>query len=171
MAELLGLAASIVQLGGAGVELSKALYNYVDSVARSEKEIKDLAGDVKLTCSALERVGETLRNELPAALTRRAIDDAATIKLGCEAVFAEISDIAEKRWKVDSNGKKHLSLLGKSTWLFKEQKVEHLRSRLVSLKLDLSLLLSVLLLAHEHARGYELSIIMLSVTLTRYQEA
>ncbi|KAF2625815.1 hypothetical protein BU25DRAFT_460146 [Macroventuria anomochaeta] len=154
MAEIVGLAASIVQLGGAGIELSKSLYTFVSSAVRAESEISDLAGDVKLTCSALERVGQTLKSEdTKSALTQRAVSDAAEIKQRCESVFAEISGIIEKRWKVDGNGKRNLSLLGKASWPLKEQKVELLRRRLDSLKFSLSLLLSVLQLAHEQARG------------------
>jgi hypothetical protein len=154
MADIVGLAASIVQLGGAGVELSKSLYIYVSSAVRAESEINDLAGDVKLTCSALERVGQTLQSEeTSSALTQRAVNDAEEIKQRCQSVFAEISVIFEKRWKLDGNGRRKLSVLGKASWPLKEQKVELLRRRLDSLKLSLSLLLSVLQLAHEQSRG------------------
>lgn len=158
MAELVGLAASIVQLGGAGTELSKALYNFVSSAARADTEIKDLAGDVKLTCRALDRVGDTLRTEARSSgsmLKREAIDEAEEIKLRCESIFTEISEIFERRWIRDKDGKRILSILGKVAWPLKEQKVELLRRRLESLKLSLLLLLNVLQLAHEQARGYD----------------
>lgn len=101
MAEIAGLAASILPLEGAGVELSKSLYSYASSAVRAEGESSNLAGDVKLTFSALERVGQTLQTEdTSSALTRRAVDDAAEIKQRCEAVSTEISTIVKKRWKV-----------------------------------------------------------------------
>ena len=49
MAELLGLVASVIQMAGAGVELSKTLYEYVDGVATADHKIKDIAAEIKMT--------------------------------------------------------------------------------------------------------------------------
>lgn len=153
MAELIGLAASIVQLGGAGTELSKALYNFVSSATRADTEITDLAGDVKVTSRALDHVADTLKAEVrQSILTQEAIDDAHEAGRRCKSIFDEISSMFEKRYHTGKDGKRTLSLLGKASWPMKEQRVELLRRRLESLKLSLLLLLGVLQLAHEQAR-------------------
>ena len=46
MAEIVGLAASIVQLGGAGVKLSIELHNFITATARADKDALDLADSV-----------------------------------------------------------------------------------------------------------------------------
>ena len=46
MAGVIGLAASIVQLGGVGAELSRSLYNFVQSSVQADQEAKNLSGDV-----------------------------------------------------------------------------------------------------------------------------
>jgi hypothetical protein len=157
MAEVLGLVASIVQIAGTGAKLSTALYHYTTSAVRADQEIADIADDVKLTSNALESVGEVFKTEdVKGIVTPKAIQDANSIIKRCEAVFADINELAEKRRKVGKDGKKEkgLSVMGKLSHPFKEQRIELYQRKLVSLKHSLALLLHVLQLAQGQARGY-----------------
>lgn len=155
MAEIVGLAASIVQLGGAGAELSIKLYNFVNSAAKADLDIIDLAEDLDSTGSALGHIGKIPEaKDIQALASRQAIDDAAKIKKRCELVFTEVKEMIGKRRKVGKDGKETLTLAGKIGWPLKEQRVELLRRRLDSLKLSLSLLLDVLKFAQGEAQGY-----------------
>lgn len=58
MAELLGLVASIIQVSGAGVQLSKTLYKYVDGVAAADRRTKNIATEIKMTSIAIEELGD-----------------------------------------------------------------------------------------------------------------
>ncbi|ORY17268.1 hypothetical protein BCR34DRAFT_51250 [Clohesyomyces aquaticus] len=154
MAEAVGLAASIIQIAGAGAKLSTTLYQFVSSAARADQEINDIAGDVQVTASALESVGEVFGNEnASCVVSKRAIQDANSLIKRCETVFTDIHELIDKRRKVCKDGKKSLSTLGKFAWPHKEQKVQLLRGRLESLKTSLNLLFNVLHLANAQAKG------------------
>ncbi|KAF1849092.1 uncharacterized protein K460DRAFT_84958 [Cucurbitaria berberidis CBS 394.84] len=154
MAEILGLAASVIQIAGAGAKLSTALYNFTSSAARADQEIRDIAGDVELTSNALESVGEVFETEdAKSIVSKKAIQDANQIIKRCEEVFNEVSQMIEKRTKVGKDGKKSLSIMGKLSWPMREQRVELNRKRLESLKHSLILFLHVLQLAQGQVRG------------------
>jgi CRISPR/Cas system-associated endonuclease Cas3-HD len=155
MAEVVGLAASIIQIAGAGAKLSVALYNFTTSAARADQDIRDIADDVELTSNALESVGKVFESEeSKSIMSKKAIQDANNIIKKCGGVFNEVSEMLEKRRKVSKDGKKGLSVMGKLSWPMKEQKVELYRRRLESLKNSLVLLLHVLQLAQGQARGF-----------------
>lgn len=151
----MGLAASIIQIAGAGAKLSVALYNFTDSAVRADQDIRHIADDVELTANALESVGKVFETEdAKSIVSKKAIQDANNIIKKCEDVFNEISEMVDKRRKVGKDGKKSLSMMGKLAWPMKEQRVELNRRRLESLKNSLILLLNVLQLAQGQARGY-----------------
>ena len=155
MAEVVGLTASIIQISGAGVKLSTALYTYIGTAVRADQDISDIAGDVALTSNVLDCVGKVFKeDDSKTVISKRAIDDASSIIKRCEGVFEEIHQLIEKRRKVNKDGKKCTSTFGKLMWPLKEQRVELLRRRLDSLKTSLLVLLEVLRFAGERARGY-----------------
>jgi hypothetical protein len=154
MAEVVGIAASIIQIAGAGVKLSTALYTYVGSAARADQDITDIAGDVALTANVLDCVGSVFKeDDAKCLISKAAVRDATSIIQRCEDVFKEIDHLIEKRRKVTKDGKKTTSAFGKLMWPMKEQRVELLRRRLDSLKTSLLVLLEVLRFAGERARG------------------
>ena len=154
MAEALGVAASILQIAGAGTKLSITLYNFVGSAARADHEINDIANDVEITANALESVGKVFEDEDSKSIVSiKAIQDARNLIKRCEAVFEEVGKLIDKKQKVGKDGKKSLTIVGKFSWPMKEQRVQLLRSRLESLKNSLGLLLHVLQLANSQAKG------------------
>jgi methyl-accepting chemotaxis protein len=157
MAEAVGLAASILQIAGAGAKLSTALYTFVGSVARADHEINDIAGDVELTANALDSVGKVFEDANDTVvISTKAVHDAKSLIKRCEEVFNEIQELIEKRRKVGKAGKKNLSALGKVFWPLKEQRIALLKGRLESAKSSLQLLLHVLQLASTQAKGLAL---------------
>ena len=74
MAEVIGLAASIIQIAGAGAKLSVALYNFTNSATRADQDVKDIADDVELTSNALESVGKVFESaEAVSIVSKKAI--------------------------------------------------------------------------------------------------
>ncbi|MCP6629712.1 hypothetical protein NL507_31425, partial [Klebsiella pneumoniae] len=61
MAEPFGIAASAIQVAGAGLSLATTLYDYIDQVKSAQKHIKAVATEVKLTASVLEHLGALLQ--------------------------------------------------------------------------------------------------------------
>lgn len=153
MAEIVGIAASILQIAGAGVKLSTTLYNFVGSATRADQDITDIAGDVEITANALDSVGMVFQDEdSRSVVSKKAIQDAKNLITRCESVFNEIHELTKR--KVGKDGKKSLSAFGKFAWPMKEQRVQVLRARLESLKTSLNLLFNVLQLANGQARGF-----------------
>ncbi|KAH7112915.1 hypothetical protein B0J11DRAFT_183648 [Dendryphion nanum] len=155
MAEIIGLAASIIQIAGAGASLSKSLYNYVGSAVCADQQLADIAGDVEITANALDSVGEVFQDETSSStVSKKAVIDAHSLIKRCESVFAEIHRVIEKRRRpTTKEGKKGLSAFGKLSWPLKEQKIQLLQTRLESLKNSLILLFHVLQLANVQASG------------------
>lgn len=171
MAEAIGVAASIIQIAGAGAKLSTALYNFTSSAVRADQEIRDIAGDVELTSNALSSVGEVFKTEdARSIVSKKAIQDANAIIKRCEEVFGEITEMVDKRRKVGEDGKKKVGFVGKIMWPMKEQRVELNRRRLESLKNSLVLFLHVLQLAQGQSRGY-VNFIMRMIDANEGQES
>lgn len=158
MAEAIGVAASILQIAGAGLKLSTTLINYASAARHSDQDVADIAHDVQLTANALDNVGRVFeREEGQSVVSRKAVQDAQGLIRRCDAVFGEMQELIDKRMKIGKDGK-ILSTLGKLSWPMKEQRVELLRRRLDSLKNSLVLLLHVLQLANGQAKGYVISL-------------
>jgi hypothetical protein len=133
--DAVGFIASVAQLAGAGLSLSKALYEYASSVSNAPKKLNDLAQDVKLTSSVLEHLGEVFSEATVRAFVRPgALHTAQDAVAGCSGIFAEMEMLIEE-------GRKGL---GKFILPFKESKIQLLNARLASLKSTLQLLLQVL---------------------------
>jgi hypothetical protein len=129
-----GFIASVAQLAGAGLSLSKALYEYASSVSNAAKKLNDLAQDVKLTSSVLEQLGEVFSEATVRAFVRpAALHTAQDAIAGCSEIFAEMEMLIEE-------GRKGL---GKFILPFKESKIQLLNARLASLKSTLQYASSV----------------------------
>jgi hypothetical protein len=155
MAEAIGLAASIIQIAGAGTKLSTSLYNFAQSAARADEEVNDIANDVEITANALDSVGRVFNDEdSKSVISKEAVTHARSLIKRCEGVFKEIQVVVDKRRCTGKDGKKGgLSRLGKLSWPMKEQKIQLQRGRLESLKNSLIVLLHVIQLANAQANG------------------
>ncbi|KAF2013733.1 hypothetical protein BU24DRAFT_327054, partial [Aaosphaeria arxii CBS 175.79] len=140
MAEVIGLAASIIQIGATGLKLSETLYQYAETVASADKRVGDIALEVNLTSSLIKELG-TIFNEKRnvSLLSQDAVKTANTTIKACENVFVKMSAEVNKTNK---------NKLGKFTLPFREPKINLLRTHLDMLKNTLQLLLGVLNLAH-----------------------
>jgi len=139
MAEI-GLIASVIQVAGAGLTLSKALYQYADSVSSADKRIRDIAQDVKLTSFVIDELGHIFKQDETAALiSKNAVNTAEETVRECSNVFTEM-EAALKRSKKNT--------LGRLMLPFREPKLELLRTNIDRLKSTLQLLMQVL----THAR-------------------
>jgi hypothetical protein len=98
MAELLGLVASVIQVAGAGIQLSKTLYDYVDGVATADRRIKDIAAEIKMTSIVIEELGDVFKHEETASLvSKKAVQTANDTITECSALFAQIDATLKKK--------------------------------------------------------------------------
>lgn len=141
MAEVVGLVASVVQLAGAGLKLSQALYQYADGVATADRRIKNIANEVKLTSLVIQELGDIFKQDETANLiSENAVQTANETIKECSSVFTEIEVIINK----SKPGK-----MGRLMLPFRDNKIELLRSQIDKLKSTLELLMQVLIHAHQ----------------------
>ncbi|KAF2759732.1 hypothetical protein EJ05DRAFT_307831 [Pseudovirgaria hyperparasitica] len=132
-----GVAASIVQLAGAGLQLSVILYEYVDSVSGADKRIKAIARDVELTSAVIQELGHTFsQNGTAQVMTASSIQTAESAVKECRYVFDELEAIVAR--SKDSR-------MAKFTMPFKDSKIQLLRANLDRWKSTLQLLMQALL--------------------------
>ncbi|USP76649.1 uncharacterized protein yc1106_03923 [Curvularia clavata] len=143
MAEAIGLVASVVQLAGAGLKLSQALYQYADGVANADRRIKDVAKEIKLTSYVIEELGNVFKQDDTLSLiSKSAVATANETLKECSVLFGEIETTLNKSKK----GK-----MGRLMLPFRENKMELLRNHIDKLKSTLQLLMQVLVHAHQVA--------------------
>ncbi|KAF3034229.1 DNA-directed RNA polymerase II subunit RPB1 [Didymella heteroderae] len=143
MAELLGLVASVIQVAGAGIQLSKTLYDYVDGVTTADRRIKDIATEIKMTSIVIEELGDVFKHEETASLvSNKAVKTANDTITECSALFAQIDATLRKSRK---------NTVGRLFLPFRDTKLELLRSHVDKLKSTLQLLMQVLTHAYQVA--------------------
>lgn len=135
MAEALGLVASIVQVAGACLQLSKTLYLYADNVATADRRIKNIAKEIQLTSSVMQELGNVFGNdEMGRIMSATAVQTARDTVVECSAVFAEIDTALNKSKR---------NMLSRLLLPFRDTKIELLRSHIDKLKSTLMLLMQV----------------------------
>lgn len=143
MAELIGLVASVVQVAGAGLQLSKTLYEYVDGVATADRRIKDIATEIKMTSVVIEELGDVFKHKETASLvSQKAVMAANDAVKECSALFTQIDATLKKSKK---------NTFGRLALPFRDTKLELLRSHVDKLKSTLQLLMQVLTHAYQIA--------------------
>lgn len=152
MGEPFSIAASAIQVAGAGLSVAKTLHAYVQEVKSAHKHVKAVAVEVKLTSSVLEHLGALLNeNEAEKLCTKNVVTDAQDALSGCKDAFNEIDNTFKALVKAQPEGTRTVSTTARFAWPFKKGKLEALQANLERLKSTLLLMLSVLSYAREKA--------------------
>lgn len=131
--EVLGAAASLIQIADAGLKL----YAYIDSIASANKRITRVAKNLETTCNVVKEIGEVFqRQETARLVSKSAVKTAQDAAEECNSVFAELREAVEK-----SGGNRF-------GFPFREGRLEVLSLQLEKLKSTLLLLMALLI----HAR-------------------
>jgi hypothetical protein len=137
MAEVVGLLASIFQVAGVGVKLSRTLYDYGISVSGAEKRLYGIAKDVELTSHIVTELGRLFEERSTQEfLSEDSVIMARDAVAECDAVFQAMEDVVNK---IRKNG------LAKWSIYFRESKIDLLRSNLDRLKGNLQLLMQIII--------------------------
>jgi hypothetical protein len=95
--DILGIAASIIQVADTGLGLSKHIYSYVGSIASADKRLDQLATDVRLTSQIVRDVGNLFSGADAAVLVAETgINNAKECIGECEAAFKDIELFVDK---------------------------------------------------------------------------
>ena len=165
--ELVGLAASILQIADLGWKLSYKLYAFSRKIHEAGKNIELISQDISATGAVLKQFADELdKDEKASAGGRLAslelIKAARSIVEECETLFKEIDT------SIDGGGgnKVILVLKAKLKWSHLEPRIQLLSLNLGRLKASLALMLNVLVYA-EQIRGYVFAVLCSSHVLTQ----
>ena len=151
--ELVGLAASILQIADLGWKLSYKLYAFSRKIHEAGKNIELISQDISATGAVLKQFADELdKDEKASAGGRLAslelIKAARGIVEECETLFKEIDASIDGR----GGNKVILDLKAKLKWSYLEPRIQLLSLNLSRLKASLALMLNVLVYA-EQIRG------------------
>jgi hypothetical protein len=146
--EILGVAASVLQIADLGGKLSVRLFTFSRKIKNADKSIDTVSRDIAATGAVLQQLGSELQKDKKLrCCSNKAVETTEKLIMDCKTIFQELNDALEGVQK-ESNGRKIiLGWQGRIKWPFVEANVEQLRLNLESLKSSLLVMLNVLILA------------------------
>ncbi|ORX94420.1 hypothetical protein BCR34DRAFT_221367 [Clohesyomyces aquaticus] len=131
--EILGIAASIIQLADTGLKLSTGIFAYISSVRHADERLDVLAKNVGRTADVVRQFGALLEeDEFANAVGEEGRRSASQCQRECEEAFGTVQVFLDKTRK------------SKSIFPFRENNLDLLNAQLESLKTHLSLVSHIL---------------------------
>ncbi|KAI1627088.1 hypothetical protein EDD37DRAFT_249536 [Exophiala viscosa] len=146
MAEI-GVLTNVAQIIGAGLALSKTLYDFAVVLSTAGRDVKDLATDISLFCSVLKQVQSTLTRARAYRLSLSALQAAQDVIDRAQVIFGDLDSTIKNFQKRDSN----LDLLARVKWFFTGKRVLLVHEQLKACGTTLQLMLTTLVLAQKVA--------------------
>lgn len=147
--EILGIAASVVQIADLGARLSVQLIGFSRKVKEANKNIEAISQEIAVTGAVLQELGAELKkDDNKSGCSRRALQTAEKLITACKDIFKEISAVIEP-----SGSTTAVAWRQRLKYPFFESKLTLLRTKLESLKSSLLVILNVLVYA-EQVRKY-----------------
>lgn len=145
--EVVGIVASIVQIADLGARISVKLCSFYRTVKDANQYMQSLSSDVSLTCSVLNELGNTLKQDEKAKLySPEAFKTAQEVLSECKSVFEGIDKAMEEE-KQESAKNAFLRRARKLTVAFMGPNLDVLKSNLERLKSTMMLMLHVIMYA------------------------
>ena len=153
----LSVAASIVGIATAGVQVSIKLVTLATQIRTASDRVSSIGNDISLTSSVLHQLGELMRQNATAdgisILNQHGIQTTKTSAAMCERIFREIEkevtraseqlrNCKPSRGRM-SGEKIELSMKEKAKWPFLQPKIDNLRTDLRDAKSTLMLMLQL----------------------------
>lgn len=152
--EIIGLAASVIQIADIGSRLSVKVFTFTRKVKNANKSIEALSQDIASTGAVLKQLGETLNgNDGLRVCSQEAIETARRLVEDTNQVFAELERLVDGEDKSGSKLKQAIGFKQRLKFPFFEPQIERVQSNLERLKSSLLVILNVLIFA-EQLRKY-----------------
>lgn len=150
--EIVGVAASILQIAEIGGHLSIKLCAFCRKVKSADQRLQSLSSDVSLTSNVLRQLGDNLQQDEQAKLySGEAVHTSQEVLQECRTVFEKIGNAIESTEGSSTKGRFQRAAQ-KVGFLFIEQDLGVLRSNLDRLKSTMLLLLNVIMYAGQIRR-------------------
>jgi hypothetical protein len=142
--EVVGFAASIIQIADLGTKLSVKLFSFHRQIQNANQVIQHLSSDVALTCAILRELGDSLKQQSKLCSPEAHLTTRQMLKQ-CEEVLRQIQNmIDESRTSGKSRWQQATSKIRNA---LNESDVNLVRSNLEKLKSTMLLLLNVIMFA------------------------
>ncbi|KAJ5787957.1 hypothetical protein N7457_002947 [Penicillium paradoxum] len=144
--EIIGVAASIIQVADLGTKLSVKLFTFYRQVQNASETIQLLSNEVALVSAILRELGDSLKEEESSKLcSDEAFQTLERVLDQCRDVLRQIERVVSA---TDQSGKSRLQqVTGKVRLVLLEPSLNPLKSNLERLKATMLLLLNVIMFA------------------------
>jgi len=145
--EILGIAASVLQIADLGAKLSVKLFTFSRKVKNADKTINSISQDIAATGAVLQQLASVLKkDEKSRVCSDQAIQTAKGLVDDCKKIFSELDDALDN----PSPGNKYFSAWkDRLKFPFIEPQIDLLQSNLERLKSSLVVMLNVLIYAEQ----------------------
>jgi len=144
MAAEIGIVASLIAISGAGITLTKALYDFGSIAAGAQAQVDRIGRNVSYYSETLDLLAEEIGNDR-SLHSQKAVRLVEKLYDGSHYIFDEIHGLIPDRQRT----RDQFTFLQRIAWNFKKTKVDLLIGELENLKSTAQLLVSVLCLARE----------------------
>lgn len=148
--EILGLAASVIQIAELGGKLSVQLFTFTRKVKNANKSIDALSQELASTGAVLKQLGETLtKDDNVRVCSQEAITTARGLVDDTNKVFTSLQKVILGDEKSNEKFLKGITLKQRLRFPFFESQIEQVQANLERLKTSLLVILNVLIFAEQ----------------------
>ncbi|MCJ1386071.1 hypothetical protein MMC17_009196 [Xylographa soralifera] len=140
MADPLSITASLVGLGGAAIKTATTLFRFSETIYRARKQINALATELAHFAIAPKSLARVL-DEHGSLLEPRLLDEVNVHIRECRSILRSI----KRDFSVSTS--QELTLLDRTKWYFRDEKVKRIQARLERAKASSTLIVGILNLA------------------------
>lgn len=149
-AEILGLAASVIQIAELGGKLSVKLFTFTRKVKNANKSIDALSQDIAATGAVLKQLGEAFsKDDQLRVCSQDAIDTARTLVDDAKKVFEGLEKLIDGDQKTSSRVTIGTAWKQRLKFPFLEPHIAEVQANLERLKSSLLVILNVLIFAEQ----------------------
>ncbi|GAD97034.1 hypothetical protein NFIA_049990 [Paecilomyces variotii No. 5] len=147
--EIIGIAASIIQIADLGAKLSVKLCEFYRQIKVANQSLQSLSSDVALTCNILRDLGENLKQDEETQLwSSGAFRTAQEVLKECELVFTHIRNTIEAQVQEQDPSRNRFSRAFRKVGIaLIERDLDMLKGNLDRLRSTMLLLLNVIMYA------------------------
>lgn len=146
--EILGVAASVIQVAETGMRLSVKLFSFTRKVKRANKDIEALSHEIAITGAALQELGGTLSDHQNRQLcSAQALSTADRLINDCNVVFGQLESVINPG--TDEKKPSKVPVAQRLSFVFLESRIKELQANLERLKGSILVILNVLIFAQQ----------------------
>jgi len=153
MAEVVGLAASIIAIGGAAataLKISRSLYRLARTIEGASEGIENFASDIRTFAVIVQDAQATLerhsKRQSSSEILQYITSHDVLNQLAQQS--ARVTDQLKKAWRTTDTIGSNLKLITKLRWMLKKGEITGLKPEMESLKTNLQLVMATVMMKH-----------------------